>query len=210
MIASRLLIHGNHSGAAAVETAKEGWDMRGTTNTMTRKALIVGGLLLMMSMIFIGSVQAAIPLTTAEKTWLTYMREEEKLARDVYLLLSQRWGLAIFSTIAASEQTHMDAIKTLLDRYGLPDPAEGKGLGEFNDPTLQALYNDLILQGGSSEIEALTVGKFIEETDIDDLTQAIASAQRKDIKTVYSNLLQASVNHLTAFVSALAKYGVTY
>ena len=37
--------------------------------------------------------------------------------------LYKMWGLTIFSNIASSEQKHMDAIKTLLDRYGLDDPA---------------------------------------------------------------------------------------
>jgi len=58
------------------------------------------------------------------KDWLTYIREEEKLARDVYLYLYDMWGSSIFDNISVSEQAHMDAIKTLIDRYGLDDPAE--------------------------------------------------------------------------------------
>ncbi len=53
---------------------------------------------------------------------LVYLREEEKLARDVYLHLYNTWGQWIFENIAASEQQHMDAVKTLLDRYGIHDP----------------------------------------------------------------------------------------
>ncbi|MCU0629493.1 MAG: DUF2202 domain-containing protein [Methanoregulaceae archaeon] len=152
-----------------------------------------------------GTGQAAT-LTEDEKYWLTYMREEEKLARDAYLSLGSKWDIPIFSNIAQSEQTHMDAVKTLLDHYGLPDPAAGKAQGEFTDPVLQKLYDDLIAQGSVSTVEALKVGILIEETDISDLNKAIAATTHNDIKTVYNNLLQGSMNHLNAFESNLARY----
>ena len=151
------------------------------------------------------SVQVT-PLTDEEVQWLTYMREEEKLARDVYLTLNDEWNMRIFSNIAASEQQHMDAVKTLLVRYGIPDPAAGTDQGEFRNTTLQELYDQLIQQGSISKVEALKVGVIVEETDIDDLNAAIATTTHKDIKTVYSNLLEGSLNHLDAFESQLAKF----
>jgi len=147
-----------------------------------------------------------LALTDDETHWLTYMREEEKVARDVYLSLNVTWNLRIFKNIAASEQTHMDAIKKLLDTYSIPDPAAGNGIGEFSNPELQKLYNELIQQGSISKVEALRGGIIIEETDIDDLNEGIATTQHNDIKTVYSNLLQGSLNHLNTFESTLAKY----
>lgn len=152
----------------------------------------------------VSSVQT-VALTDDENYWLTYMREEEKVARDVYLYLNDKWNVRIFKNIAASEQTHMDAIKTLLDTYTIPDPAAGKGIGEFTNPDLQKLYDDLIREGSISKVEALRVSVIIEETDIDDLTEGIATTRHNDIKTVYSNLLQGSLNHLDAFESTLAK-----
>jgi hypothetical protein len=175
----------------------------------TMKWLVISGLLLLMSMTSVGFVQA-VTLTDAEKSWLTYMREEEKLARDVYIFMYDKWGSQIFNNISGSEQTHMDAIKTLLDRYGIPDPAAGKGLGVFTNQDLQDLYNALIEDGRASLVEALKVGVVIEETDIGDLNAGIATTKRKDIKTVYSNLLQGSLNHLKAFVSNLALQGVVH
>jgi hypothetical protein len=138
------------------------------------------------------------------------MRADQKLARAVYLFLSDTWNSRIFSNISVSEKKHMDAIKTLLDRYGISDPAAGNEEGEFTNPELQALYDKLIDKGSDSLINALWVGVMIEETDIDDLTDAIASTTRRDIKSVYSNLLQGSLNHLHAFVSTLEKFGVIY
>jgi len=147
-----------------------------------------------------------LALTDDETYWLTYMREEEKVARDVYLTLNDTWKLRIFNNIAASEQTHMDAIKKVLDTHSIPDPAAGKGIGEFTNPDLQKLYDDLIVQGSISKVEAFKVGVIIEETDIDDLNKAIAAARHDDIITVYNNLLLGSCNHLDAFESQLAKY----
>jgi hypothetical protein len=183
--------------------------MKYTLKFILGKWLVVSGLLLLMSITSAGNA-LAIDLTASEKSWLTYMREEEKLARDVYLFLYDKWGSRIFKNISASEQTHMDAIKTLLLRYGLPDPVTGNGRGEFDNSDLQALYSDLTAQGSISIVEAFEVGVLIEETDIDDLNAAMALTKRKDIKTVYSNLLQGSLNHLKAFVSNLAINGVLY
>jgi hypothetical protein len=46
----------------------------------------------------------------------------------------------------------------------------------------------------------------IEEKDIGDLKAGIANTTHSDIKTVYSNLLQGSNNHLPAFKNQLGKY----
>ena len=67
-----------------------------------------------------GDVEA---LNAEEEAGLLFMREEEKLARDVYLELFDEWGLRVFENIAESEQKHMDAVLYLLGKYGLEDPA---------------------------------------------------------------------------------------
>ena len=145
------------------------------------------------------------PLSADEIAGLLFMREEEKAARDVYLTLYETWGSQVFSNIARSEQSHMDAVKTLLDRYGIADPAAGKDIGEFTDPDLQALYDDLAAQGQESLAEALKVGALIEEVDIADLIEELDAVEHSDIQRVYGQLLQGSENHLRAFVTALER-----
>ncbi len=144
-------------------------------------------------------------LTQAEIDGLLFMREEEKLARDSYLTLYDKWHLPIFSKIASSEVVHMTRVKDLLDRYGLPDPAAGRAVGEFTNPILQQLYNDLMTQGNRSSIEALKVGVTIEEVDIKDLKDYMAATNKTDILQVYNNLLNASYNHLSAFNNQLGQ-----
>jgi len=130
------------------------------------------------------------------------MREEEKLARDVYITLYETWRLTIFNNIASSEQKHMDSKKILLDRYGIPDPASGQDVGRFTEE-FQPIYDDLITMGSASVTAALRVGEFIELTDINDLTDALAVTTHRDIKRVYQNLRNGSYNHLDAFQSQL-------
>lgn len=144
-------------------------------------------------------------LTQAEIDGLTYMREEEKLARDAYLTLYDKWGLYIFSRISNSEVNHMAAVKNLLDKYGLPDPAAGQPIGVFTNPILQQLYDNLMAQGSLSPTEALKVGVTIEEVDVQDLQNYIASTNKTDILQVYNNLLHASYKHLSAFNNQLGQ-----
>lgn len=142
---------------------------------------------------------ATVPLSAEEAADLSFMREEEKLARDTYLTLYERWELEVFSNIASSEQLHMNAVLRLLKNYGLPDPAAGKGIGQFTSPTLQALYTTLMSTGEVSALDALKVGGIIEETDMRDILAAIARSTHGDIDAVYASLLCGSRNHLRAF-----------
>lgn len=160
------------------------------------------------------AVQAIIaPATISieEAADLQFMREEEKLAHDVYVTLYEQWGLRVFNNISRSEQQHTDAVAYLLDRYDITDPAAGNALGEFTDEKLQALYDQLVAQGSKSVADALKVGAAIEEIDILDLQKRLAETDNAAIDQVYENLLAGSENHLRAFVSNLkSRTGETY
>jgi len=150
-------------------------------------------------------------LTAVEIDGLTFMLEEEKLARDVYLILYDQWNIPIFQNIANSEASHMAAILTLIERFGLEDPTVGNGVGEFTNPDLQALYDQLVSQGSQSLAHALKVGAAIEEIDILDLEERIAQTDNDDIIMVYENLLKGSRNHLRVFTRTLLQQaGETY
>ncbi len=146
----------------------------------------------------------------AEARWLAHMREEEKVARDVYTALDDVWGLRIFSNIARAEQQHFESVLVVLDKYDLADPAAGLAPGVFADPALQSLHDTLLARGSQSLVLALSVGALIEETDIADLQRAIAETVNEDIATLYQNLLKGSRNHLRAFDELLAANGVDY
>ena len=147
-------------------------------------------------------------LTTAETAGLLRMREEEKLAHDVYSTLYDQWQLQAFDNISSSELTHTDAVLTLLDRYDLADPAAGNAVGEFTNADLQSLYTSLVERGSSSLVDALEVGATIEDLDISDLRSL--ATDTPDLALVYANLEKGSRNHLRAFTKQLAKNGADY
>jgi hypothetical protein len=155
------------------------------------------------------AVPAAAPanasLTSAESTGLVFMYEEEKLARDVYNIMYARWNQPVFKNIAASEQTHMNAIRTLLVRYGLTVPQSAAGV--FQDTSLQSLYDQLLSSGNQPLVDAYKAGVTIEQKDIADLQSRLAQTTHADIRQVYSNLLSASNNHLASFTSLLGNQG---
>ena len=155
-------------------------------------------------------MSATSVLTDDERSGLLYMVEEEKLAHDVYVTLGDVWGLQTFENISASETTHTDRVRALLDAYGIADPTVGMGVGEFADPAFTALYDQLVARGLTSVTEALAVGAEIEELDIVDLDARAAQTDVAAIDAVYAELRSGSENHLRAFTRALDTRGVVY
>ncbi len=149
------------------------------------------------------------PLSDFEKESLTFMREEEKLAHDVYLVLGEQWSAKVFKNIAESEAQHTAMIAKLLEKYELADPAQTNA-GVFTNQTLQALYDQLVTAGKVSLTEAYQVGATIEDLDIFDLKTALQTVDNQDLRTVYQNLMKGSRNHLRSFYKLLLNAGITY
>lgn len=154
-------------------------------------------------------VTEAEGLSQNEIDGLLLMREEEKLARDVYEKLYEQHSLQIFGNIASSENTHFEAVGSLLEYFGIDDPAANTN-GEFTNSELQELYDSLVTAGNESMADALKVGATVEEIDILDLENLINETDNEDIIMVYENLLRGSRNHLRAFDRQLEKNGIDY
>jgi hypothetical protein len=140
-------------------------------------------------------------LSEQQKATLAGMAQEEKLAGDLYQAFADRYPTVIFDRIAAAEHQHLDAVRTLLTRYGLSDPTAGKPAGQFSDATVQATYDRLLTEGSANQSAALSVGQQVERTDIADLQQALNGLDAADVTQVYQHLLAASRQHLTAFTT---------
>lgn len=150
-------------------------------------------------------------VSTEEKASLIFMREEEKLARDVYLALFDQWNNRVFSNIAKAEQKHMDVMLCLMQKYELTDPVGDSPNGVFQNNNLQELYNTLMEQGGQSLIEALKVGATIEDVDIFDLMNLSENVvDNEDMLAAYKELTKGSRNHLRAFMRQLTFLEGTY
>lgn len=136
---------------------------------------------------------------SAETAMLQFMREEEYLAHDVYSVFAEMYGFQIFYNIRQSEYVHTTAIRNLLNKYGLEDPAINHQPGVFQNQELQELYDSLIASGSQSSQQALEAGVAIETTDIADIQNALLITDQQDITFVLNNLMKASYRHLAAF-----------
>ena len=147
-------------------------------------------------------LMAAAPATAADREtvqMLTFMVQEEKMARDLYLEFADEYGARQFSNIARAEHTHMDAVRVLLDRYGIADPTLGDAIGEFDNTHIQALYDDLHAKGMTSLAKAAAIGITVEKVDIADIDDMLDEKPAADITRTLKNLKAGSYNHLDAF-----------
>lgn len=198
LLIAMLLAPGCLQDSSAANESGTGWQGGGNAGT--------GGL---------GDIDAAVSsypvgvLTAEEEADILYLREEEKLAHDVYLVLYDRWDEPVFANIANAEVTHMDNMLVLIGRYGLTDPSTGAA-GTFTNATLQAAYDDLTEQGSVSKPEAYRTGAYIEELDIGDLRATLNRTDKQDLTLVYERLMDGSSNHLRAFASHLDASGESY
>lgn len=163
----------------------------------------------LVALLFVSENIFASSLSKEEKQGIQLMREEEKLAHDVYQFLNEKWELPVFSNISQAETRHFNAIGFLIENFELKDNAT-KEAGRFQNKELQHLYDSLTQKGSESLIAALQVGAFIEEVDIQDLQSLLENTSNETIRNTYENLLRASGNHLRAFTSQLASRNNTY
>jgi hypothetical protein len=153
------------------------------------------------------AISTTYDLSPEEAEGLIYMRQEEKVIRDVYSVLGETWNSNIFLKIKSAEQKHMDAVKNLLIRYNIEDPISSDETGYFDDPDFQQMFDEFMQQGQQSLTEAYLVGKTIEEQDIADLENQLTFVDNPDIINVYTNLKSASEKHLAAFLNHI---NITY
>jgi len=182
-------------------------------NFFSKLFLTSAGSLTLLSLSGCGSSSdsTTVQLTDEQKDELFFIYQEEKLARDVYITLGNLYADAdtnTFASIQKSEQRHIDAAQGLCEKYGIDISGVNEDeVGNFVLPVLQQYYDDLVAQGNISLLEAYKVGVFIEEFDIDDLTDAIENlGMPADVVNVLTSLREGSYNHLEAYETAIENY----
>lgn len=148
-------------------------------------------------------------VSEAETASLLFMREEEKLARDVYAYLYAKYKLPVFLNVSKSENAHMSAVLRLITSFKITDNSTNDP-GVYVNTHLTELYKQLIAMGDISVIDALKAGVLIEQTDISDLQNALLTVENLSVKTVYKNIMAGSNAHLKAFIWNLKIKGVAY
>jgi len=148
-------------------------------------------------------------LNDEEVAGLMEMREEEKLAREVYRAFYAKYNYRVFGNISKSENAHASAVLYLINGFGLTDPTPVADT-EFANSLFTEMFAQCILSGSASLVEALKTGALIEETDINDLQNHLIITENTNVKRVYTNLLKASKFHLKVFSNSLKMVNETY
>ena len=138
-------------------------------------------------------------LSDEEAGTLSMMREEERLAHDLYVALGEAWPDRRFDTISAAETRHGEATASLLANHDLPDPSVGSNPGVYAYPELQELYDGWLERGLTSKAEALAVAAELERRDVTELEAATEATDHPDLRAVYDHLRAGSEKHLRAF-----------
>jgi len=172
------------------------------------------------------ATRIAAVLDYNEETHLVFMREEEKLARDVYTRLGMIYpDSAVFGKIDDSEQRHTDAVKEMLTGYAVEDPSTNDNTGVFTGADYGDYFTEkyvyLVDKASVSELDALYVGAFIEELDMHDIHRCpsviveqdngvdseaecgLDYTDQPDIITLYESLIEGSESHLQGYVRAI-------
>ncbi len=150
------------------------------------------------------------PISDQELYYLNKMVQEEKLARDVYAYFGEKYNQPSFNLIAEAEERHMEAVSAIFERYGLENPVTDLAPGEFKDPNMKALFEDLIERGSIDLGQAYLVSATIEDMDINDLKECLSGVDNQDIRFVFQNLQKGSRNHMRAFSTMMDTMGMTY
>jgi len=148
-------------------------------------------------------------LSNQEIENLQFLKEEEKLARDVYLFSYDLYTQNIFKNIANSEQSHMNSVSVLIEKYNIQDLSLDER-GKFSNSELQKLYDDLTSLATKSIEDALIVGATIEDLDINDLNNFVSNSDHQDMVEMYELLNCGSRNHMRSFTNSLTNLGLDY
>lgn len=157
----------------------------------------------------LNSRYASEALSAEETAALLFAREEAKMARDISLLLSERWGTQIFRNLYAAEQSNFEMLGCLTDKYRLHDPAFATP-GVFSNEILQSMYNNLAGQGLNSHSDALRVSALVQEFGLYDLTNRGKQADNADIRVVFGSIMLDTRNNLRDMSTVMNGAGISY
>lgn len=167
--------------------------------------------ILIICLVILGNnLYSMIPLTECEIEGIVLVREERKLASDLFSELYDTWDFEIFKLISQSEQTYMDEIKELIDKFNIEDPVKDNSRGIFTSPYIKKLYSNLVEKGNKSAYESVRIAATLEDLSIKDLNDLLELSTKKEIITLYNSLRMASIGYIRAISKELKKYDRRY
>jgi len=128
---------------------------------------------------------------------LLYAAQDEYFARAEYVAIMAKFGTARpFSNIKSAEENHLAWLKDAFAAYKLQFPRDEAANYVQVPPTLLDAYK----AGVQAEIDNIAMyDKFLA-------SPLIQGSQYADLRTLFANLKNGSVNHLNAFQRQVGKY----
>lgn len=167
-------------------------------------------MLLILGLLICGASSAQISGT--DKTNLSRVMQEEKLAHDFYSEMNKLYSIRVFENITSSEKMHMNHVLDVMNTYGIDNPVDGdkSAAGVFADENFAVMYSNMTAAGVRSVDAALQEAARFEDMDIAGLTELEKGTESVCMKQLYGKLKGASENHLRAFVRNLNRRGIEY
>jgi len=128
---------------------------------------------------------------------LLYAIQDEYFARAEYVAIMEKFGaMRPFSNIKDAETTHISWITQAYSAYKLSVPADDAKQHVVVPATLKTAFE----AGVQAELDNIAMyDKFLA-------TPLMQDARYVDLKALFTNLKNASYNHLKAFQTQLSKY----
>ncbi len=119
---------------------------------------------------------------------LQYLVQEEKLMRDVFRNLFERYDIYAFKKAADVADEHYDKLMKLLADHGIHiDVPDTKGV--YTSAIFEKLYVDAIEAGSKSLADAMRVGRELESINIMDLKHRDVYKADKCIRDVLDSFI---------------------
>ena len=149
-------------------------------------------------------------LNNTEKEMLINARKNEKLAYDYNYTMFSKWGMPVFNHMATKLLANNDALKKMLNKYGLTDPINDMQIGKYSDNELQSKYDSAVAKGNESLKNAYIEAANIEEQMIKFYRDASDKVDNQDLKLLFDNLRVRAEHSFAAFVRNLYRFGYEY
>lgn len=134
-------------------------------------------------------------LTAAEM--LAYAAQDEYLAHGEYAAIMSVYGQGRpFSNISKAEETHLSWLRSVYEARGMAFPADGSADFVSAPASLKAAFE----AGVKAEVDNIAMyDRFLADPLLRDPRNA-------DLRTLFTQLRNASENHLRAFQNQLTRY----
>ncbi len=123
----------------------------------------------------------------------------EKVADDAYALFYQATKEQRFKTVLDQENAHEGKLALVLAVNGITNPIAQLKPGQFPDPGLRTLYQQLTAQGSTSKKAALASAVKLEKNDVSDINAILAMKPPTFVANILKELRAASLQHAKIF-----------